>query len=94
MPNLTTALALLLALSACTQFPQIDGLAAPTGAAPPALVPIETLFAQADARPADRAVPLPARAARLKARAALMRGPILDPATRERLAAAIRAGAA
>jgi len=70
----------------------------PKGAAMPAprLVPLETILAQATAPSGieTRANTLSARAARLKARAALMRGPVHDAATRARLAAAIRAGRA
>lgn len=93
MSKTTVALAALF-LSACAQFPRIDAMPPVSGGPPPELVPIAGLLAQADTPPSGRAVPLPARAARLRARAALMRGPILDPATRDRLAAAIRDGAA
>jgi hypothetical protein len=62
----------------------------------PSLVPLDSILAQA-AAPSNgdaRAKTLSARAARLKARAALMRGPVHDATTRARLAAAIRAGRA
>ena len=60
----------------------------------PQLQPIGGLLAQADAASADPGPSVEGRAARLRARAALMRAPILDPATRARLAAAIRDGRA
>ena len=63
---------------------------------PPQLIPLETILAQAAAPTGAeaRANTLAARAARLKSRARLMRGPVHDPATRDRLASAIRAGRA
>jgi hypothetical protein len=84
-----------LSLVACAPLPA--GLQTPTStAAPPPLLPLDTLLAAVDAPVATDAVAegLAARAGRLRARAALMRGPVLDPATRERLAAAIARGAA
>ena len=88
-------LPLLVALIGCSAPPALTALPASTRPAP-ALVPIDTLLAQvaparATVQVADN---LAARAARLRARAALMRGPIIDPATRARLAAAIARGAA
>lgn len=56
-------------------------------------MPIDGLLAQA-AGPSvakDAGAALAARAARLKARARAMRGPVLDPQTRARLAEAIAA---
>jgi hypothetical protein len=80
-------------LPACTPLP--DGLSSRTSTAPPPpLLPLETLLAGVDAPVATDAVAdnLASRAARLRARAALMRAPVLDPATRARLAAAIARG--
>jgi hypothetical protein len=80
-------------LSACADLPPADP--AVGKAPPPALLPLDRLLAGVDAgsgRSPETA--LADRAARLRARAALMRGPVLDPATRARLAAAIRDGRA
>jgi hypothetical protein len=82
-----------LSLSACAPLPA--ALQMPTStAAPPPLLPLDTLLAAVDAPLATDAVAgdLAARAGRLRARAGLMRAPVLDPATRERLAAAIARG--
>jgi hypothetical protein len=81
------------ALLACTPLP--DGLSTRVSAAePPPLVPLDNLLAKVDAPVATAAVAdnLAGRAARLRNRAALMRAPVLDPATRARLAAAIARG--
>jgi hypothetical protein len=94
MPHITARLAALLVLAACAQFPQIDAFPPAPATAAPTLVPIDGLLAQADAAGPPVAASLQARAARLQARAALMRGPILDPDTRAQLAAAIREGTA
>jgi hypothetical protein len=80
-------------LMACTPFPA--GLSQRTStAAPPPLLPLDTLLAAVDAPVATAAVAdnLAGRAGRLRARADLMRGPVLDAATRARLAAAIARG--
>jgi hypothetical protein len=89
-------LALLLSpLAACTPLPDIPPIAG--NAAPaPRLLPMDDLLAGV-AQPratADSANALAARAARLRARAGLMRGPVLAPDTRQRLAAAIARGEA
>ena len=81
------------ALLACAPVPV--GLSQNTSTAPPPpLLPLDTLLATVDAPVATAAVAdnLAGRAARLRARAALMRAPVLDPATRARLAAAIARG--
>lgn len=95
--RLPVLLAVALALSACASVPAIDALPPATSdAAPPALVPIDDLLAQA-AGPSvaeSAGAALAARAARLKARARLMRGPVLDPDTRAALAEAIAEGRA
>lgn len=85
-------LLVLISLAGCTQFPGIDEMSATRSGPAPTLVPIDTLLAAADAPTPARATDLAERAARLKARAALMRGPVLDPATRARLAAAMPTG--
>ena len=87
--------ALALGLAGCAPLPAgPDGASA--GLAPPSLMPMDDILAQAGtvAPTADPGVALSARAARLKARAALMQGPVHDPATRARLAEAIRQGRA
>ncbi len=86
-----------LALAACAQFPQVDALPAlGPDAAPPALLPLDGLLAQAEGPAVAEAAgaALLARAERLKARARLMRGPVLEPETRARLATAIAEGRA
>jgi hypothetical protein len=83
----------LAALAACTTFPALDAAVSPESrnAAYPALLPIDQLLlATGPARTTDAAAAAMAlRVARLKARAAAMQGPVTDPATRARLAAAI-----
>ena len=80
---------------ACTPLPDIPPMNNSAGP-PPVLVPLDELMASIGAPRATEAASnaLAARAARLQARAALMRGPVLDPETRRRLAAAIARGAA
>ncbi len=92
MPRIIAALAASLFLAACATFPEIDALPPAAPAAPPVLVPIDTLLQAAEATAPPTAPALSARAARLKARAARLRGPILDPATQARLDAAARGG--
>lgn len=89
-----STLVLCLALSACTQFPELDGAVAPDveDADFPALVPLEPLLASAapivdDPVAASRA--LDARVAALRARArALQRRSIVDSGSRSRLTSA------
>lgn len=64
----TTALLLLLPLSACAPFPELDALG-PDTAQPPELLPIDGLLAQAGPETADPGPGLAARARALKARA-------------------------
>jgi hypothetical protein len=90
MPYPVACLAAVLLVVACAEFPEIDAFPPTSGAAAPALVPLDTLLAQTAASPDTP--DLAPRAARLKARAALMRGPVMDPATRARLAAALTTG--
>lgn len=84
-------LTLILALSACAEYPALDArLAEADRAAPyPELEPLEPLLARADAsggRASQTAVAaLSARSEGLRARAAGLRGPVLSPATTERL---------
>lgn len=84
-------------VAGCASFPDLDHIEVAGAGATPQLMPVDRLLAQADTparASAAQADGLAARAARLKQRAALMRGPILDPETRARLAAAIRDGRA
>jgi len=78
----------LIALSACAQFPELDGTIAPEleNAPFPDLVPLAPLFAQADAT-SDNA---PDVEAALIARAARLRGPVLSTAERARLTRGVR----
>jgi hypothetical protein len=92
-PALLTIL-LWLCLGACGDFPQLDAAQDGRGAQDtPRLVPIAGLIAQAGAGQSDAAVQgaVAGRAAGLRARAAAMRGPVYDPVTRARLAAAVAA---
>lgn len=85
----------LIAIGGCTEFPAMGNLPSAATVAPD-LLPLDALMAGIGA---PRATPqvasaLAARAARLRARASLMQGPVMDPATRARLQAAIAAGQA
>jgi len=91
------ALVCILIVAGCTPLPQGgDGRAEASGA--PQLLPLDQLLAMAaetsGGASAVQADALAARAARLRARAALMRGPVMQPDTRARLEAAIEAGQA
>ena len=85
----------LTALAACAGVPELAGLP-PSTLAAPKLVPLDPLLARIGAPTATDtlAQDLAGRAARLRNRADLMRAPVLDPATRARLAAAIARGEA
>lgn len=87
------ALALGLALVACTEFPELDAaLSVEARAAPyPMLLPVEELKARVDApRIAPKtASGIEARVAALRARAARLRGTVLDSPTRARMQAGI-----
>lgn len=79
-----------LALTACTQFPELDSTITPAleAADYPALVPVDPLLAQATAGRADpqqTEAALLARVARLRARAARLRGSVLSGRERQRL---------
>ncbi len=84
-------------LGACAEFPELSG-ATPVSAlaVAPELVPLDGLIAQASGGQLTETTgtALAARASRLRARAALMRGPVTEPQTRARLEAAIAAGQA
>lgn len=84
-------LPIFLILAACAETPRLDRSGSLPPGPPPAILPLDELVAQA-AVPglSDTVAPsVAARAARLRAKAAAMRGPVHDPATRERLSAAI-----
>lgn len=89
--RIRTRVALLLAcgVAACTQFPEIDAVETPgvENAPYPELLPLDTLLESGP----PRATPemrgdVEARAAALKARAAGLDGPVVDDATRSRMA--------
>jgi hypothetical protein len=92
---LRAVLILLVVLSACARFPEVDTAQAARGGggATPALAPIDGLIGQATPALAltEAGDALAARAADLEARAAAMRGPVQSAETRTRLAAAIAA---
>lgn len=74
-------------LMACDPLPDIGAAPPASAGPPPALLPVGDLLAQT---PEPRITPartdaLAARAAGLRQRAGAMRGPVHDPATRERL---------
>ncbi|SIT10771.1 hypothetical protein SAMN05421759_11658 [Roseivivax lentus] len=85
-------LALCLGVSGCTQFPELDATATPgVAAAPyPDLLPIDALLRGAPARATpDLRAGVSARAAALRARAARLQEPVIDPRTRARMARGI-----
>lgn len=89
------ALLICLALTGCTQFPELDAVvsASAKSAAYPRLQPLDGVLAQANASTTDATAvrgSLAARVAALRARAARMRGPIIEPAIRARMNAALR----
>lgn len=95
----TIAAAALSVATACTPFPDpappaVHSALGPSQAtAPPRLLPLSDLVAPTTAGTGDiqsdpEGAALTARAARLRARAAGMRGPAVDPETRARLDAA------
>ncbi|MFQ6549759.1 hypothetical protein AADZ90_017555 [Aestuariibius sp. 2305UL40-4] len=76
-----------LILAACTQFPELDArlddasLTAPY----PTLAPLDQLLAQADQTGFDPTASLEARADALRARAARLRAPVIEPRLRRRM---------
>ncbi|MGC1495067.1 MAG: hypothetical protein WA790_04605 [Sulfitobacter sp.] len=85
----------LLALSACTQFPALDRTLTPQleNADYPTLEPIEPLLASAHAGrvdPVQTENALNGRIARLRARAARLRGSVLSGREKQRLAQGLR----
>jgi hypothetical protein len=94
LPRTLLCLALI-APGGCATFPEMGDVPS-TQAVAPTLLPLDSLLAQVGPPRATAAVgnALAARAARLRTRAALMQAPVMDPATRARLQAAIAAGQA
>lgn len=86
---------LCLALTGCATGPDFGPLTGTVGPTPQ-IMPLDQLIASAQGGRLTVAMgdALVARANRLRARAAAMRGPVQDPATRARLAAAIARGGA
>ncbi len=83
-----------LGLAACTQFPELADSEGPeVAAAPyPRLLSVEELaMAPAAVTTPELRGSLLARVARLEARAARLRGPVIDRATRARLARGVEA---
>lgn len=84
-----TALLLTLALSACTQFPELDENTTieTRRAAYPDLLPVEDLRTRVgEPRVTDEiSLSLETRVARLRARAARLRGSVIDGTSRQRL---------
>ena len=82
-------------LTACTQFPELDRAITPElkEADYPALVPVEPLLTRATEGRVDPVTTqsnLEGRVARLRARAALLRGSVLTGRERQRLAQGLR----
>jgi outer membrane murein-binding lipoprotein Lpp len=94
MLRIFPALALSAALLAgCSDFPELDNAVSPTArkAGYPSLLPIDQLIAGAkEVQITEETIStLQSRIARLNARAARLRGPVIDAATRARMRAAI-----
>lgn len=96
-PNLACLICLFV-LTACTEFPALEGTIAPAQAnAPyPDLVPLAPLIAQANAGSAaqdsaqNAQAALDPRLAALRARAARLRGPVIPPAQAARMRRGVR----
>ena len=85
-----SALAMILTLSACTQFPELDNAVSTSAqdAEFPDLVPVHGLLTQAEPQngtPEDTINTLNARVAALRNRANRLRGTVVDPTTRRRM---------
>jgi len=84
-----------LAVSACAQFPALDGVVPPDVAnAPyPDLVPLAPVVARAATSESNAAFAqedITSRLAALRARAARLRGPVIGPQTRARMMRGVR----
>ena len=79
-------------LTGCTAFPVLDVAQADRNAPFPALIPLGPVLAQADALGAgstDRMAGLGSRIDQLNARASILRGGVVDAATRARMQAGV-----
>mgnify|MGYP005857443637 CR=1 FL=1 len=87
MRPLPPCFVVLFALAGCSDpYPLAADLAASGAAAPyPALMPVEQITAQVPPPAADTAPTIDSRSARLRARAARLRGPVIDAATDDRM---------
>jgi len=88
-------LVLLMALAACTQFPELDGTFDPdaAGTTPPALVPLEPILARASSANTAAEISIATfdgRISNLHNRATALRGPVIDLATRSRMLRGVR----
>ncbi|MEP3845630.1 MAG: hypothetical protein ABJM43_09855 [Paracoccaceae bacterium] len=91
MLRLVCSLTLICGLASCATFPELDSSFSPAARTAdfPALVPLEPLLAQnagTGTNPQETVKTLEGRLASLRARAARLRGPVLDRASRARLA--------
>ena len=91
MHRLLCSLTLIFGLASCATFPELDSpsSAAAKNADFPALVPLDPLLAEigrTGVDPQDTVRTLEGRLARLSARAERLRGPVIDRASRARLA--------
>lgn len=93
-PKLLPRLAVLLAITGCAPVPVFETQAPQIATEPPPLLPIEQVLAMAQTGQltVQSGDALAHRAAGLRARAAAMRGPVMDPATRARLMRAASSG--
>lgn len=93
MKRVAIIIGFVLTLAGCSDFPELDGAVAPglERAAYPRLVPVEPLIAGAqDTQITDETeAGIAARVAALRARAARLRGSIVDDGTRERMRAGV-----
>ncbi|NJM82799.1 MAG: hypothetical protein HC844_10105 [Tabrizicola sp.] len=81
-------------VSACADIPALEAFPPAASSTAPELVPLDRLLAEADS-PSDRRADGACGARGAAAgTGGLMRGPVLDPETRARLATAIEAGRA
>ena len=90
-----TLFALLSALPACTEFPELDATVSPeqSNAPFPELVPLAPLLAQANASSSAAELvntDIEPRLANLRARAVRLRGPVIPAAVRARMLRGVR----
>lgn len=94
-PLMRLAFVFLTTFAACTEFPALEGTLPPShiGAAPPQLIPLSALLAQAaayDHGGATAETDLAPRLSNLRARAARLRGPVISPPARSRMLRGVR----